>query len=196
MRTKYNKKRIRTIILIIVLLLGMSIGYSYINTSINEEGSLYIKNNTWDIEWQNIEISPGSVEKDQVPIEAHILGDTTKVEYSVILHNPGEYYEFTIDTVNTGSIDAMISKIDTRFYEVDGKTEKELPKYLEYEFVYNDGTSIMKKQLLKSKHKEKIKVRIKFKEDISKEDLPSIDETIVVKQEIGYVQADETAIEK
>ena len=196
MRTKYNKKRIRTIILIVVLLLGMSIGFSYINETIDEKGVFYVKGNTWNIHWDNIVISPGSVKDDQVPIEAHILGDTTKVEYSVVLHNPGDYYEFTIDSVNDGSMDAMIAKIDTKIYEIDGKTEKELPNYLEYEFIYNDGTTIKKNQLLKSKNKETIKVRIKYKEDISKDDLPTTDETIVVKQEIGYVQADENAIEK
>ena len=196
MRTKYNKRRLRTIILIVVLLLGMSIGYSYINTSIDEKGTFYVKSNTWDIEWQNIKIKPGSIEGNQVPIEAHILGDTTKVEYSVILKNPGEYYEFTVDSVNTGTLDAMISKIDTKIYEVDGKTEKELPNYLEYEFVYSDGTKIKEKQLLKSKQKETIKVKIKFKEDVNKEDLPSVDEAIVVKQELLYVQSDKTAKEK
>ena len=196
MRTKYNKKRIRTIILIIVLLLCMSIGYSYINNSIDEEGTFYVKSNTWDVHWENVEVAPGSIEGDQVPIQAHILGDSTKVEYSVVLKNPGEYYEFSIDTVNNGSINAMISNIDTKIYEVDGKTEKELPKYLEYDFIYNDGKDITKKQLLKTNHREKIKVRIKFKEDIKKEDLPTKDETIVVKQELVYIQADETAIEK
>ena len=196
MRTKYNKRRFKTIILILVLLIGMSIGYSYINNSINEEGIFYVKNNTWDVHFDNLEVSAGSVEGDQVPIAAHILGDTTKVEYSIILKNPGEYYEFTLDTINAGSINAMIDDITTTIYEIDGKTEKELPKYLEYDFTYSDGSEIIKGQSLNSNKSEKIKVKVKFKEDIQKEDLPNEDETLVIKQELNYVQKDDSAIDK
>lgn len=196
MRTKYNKRRFKTILLIVLLLLGMSIGYSYINRSINEEGTFYVKNNTWDVHWDNLVVSEGSIKGDQVPIEAHILGDTTKVEYSIILKNPGEYYEFTLDTVNAGSIDAMIDRINTTIYEIDGKTEKELPNYLEYEFTYVDGEQLLKRQALNSNKKDRLKVRITFKEDIQEEDLPSVDETLVIKQELTYVQKDTTAINK
>ena len=196
MRTKYNKKRIRTIILIIVLLLGMSVGFSYINDSIGETGLFYIRNNTWDIHWDNIKVSPGSIKDSQVPIKAHIMGDTTKVEYSVILKNPGEYYEFTVDSINKGSINAMVELIETKFYEEDGKTEKELPDYLEYEFVHIDGREIIKKELLKTQHKQSFRIKIKFKEDITEEQLPTKDEMIIVRQDLLYVQADESAIER
>ena len=196
MRTKYNRKRIRTIILIIVLLLCMSLGFSYITDTIDEKGILYVKSNTWDVHWDNIVVSPGSVKGDQVPIEAHILDDSTKAEYSIVLKNPGEYYEFRVDSINKGSINAMVEEIDTKFYEEDGKTEKELPNYLEYEFTHLDGRKVIKNELLKTDHIQGFKIKIKFKEDINEEDLPTKDETIIVRQSLVYVQADEKAIER
>ena len=79
MRTKYNKRRYRTLIMIIILLLCMSIGYSYLLTTLNIEGTSNIKANTWDVHWENVSVKSGSVTGDQVPIAAHILTDTTQV---------------------------------------------------------------------------------------------------------------------
>ena len=116
MRTKYNKRRFKTLIMIVVILLCMSIGYSYLLTTLNIEGTSNIKANTWDVHWENVSIKSGSVTGDQVPIAAHILTDTTQVEYSVIIKNPGDFYEFTVDAKNSGSIDNMVSVTDTKFY--------------------------------------------------------------------------------
>ena len=142
MRTKYNKRRFRTLIMIVVILLCMSIGYSYLLTTLNIEGTSNIKANTWDVHWENVSVKSGSVTGDQVPIDAYVMSDTTQVEYSVILKNPGDYYEFTVDAKNSGSLDAMVSITDTKFYESNGVTQINLPNYLEYEFLYSNGVRI------------------------------------------------------
>ena len=193
MRTKYNKRRFRTAIMIILILFCMSIGYSYLLTTLNIEGTSNIKANTWDVHWENISVKSGSVTGDQVPIAAHILTDTTQVEYSVILKNPGDYYEFTVDAKNAGSLDAMVSITDTKFYESNGVTQISLPSYLEYEFMYNDGTSIENNQLLAANSSKKLKMKLKFKDNLEGSELPTTDKTIVIRQNAIYVQADESA---
>ncbi len=195
MRTKYNKRRFRTVIMIFVLLLCMSIGYSYLLTTLNIEGTSNIKANTWDVHWENVNVKSGSVTGDQVPIAAHVMSDTTQVEYSVILKNPGEYYEFTVDAKNAGSLDAMVSITDTKFYESNGVTQINLPDYLEYEFLYSNGVRIGPNQILAANSSRTIKVKIKFKDNLDESQLPSTDKTIVIRQSITYVQADDTAIE-
>ena len=195
MRTRYNKRRFRTAIMIFVLLLCMSIGYSYLLTTLNIEGTSNIKANTWDVHWENISVKSGSVTGDQVPIAAHVMSDTTQVEYSVILKNPGEYYEFTVDAKNSGSLDAMVSITDTKFYEENGVTEINLPDYLEYEFLYSNGVRIGPNQILAANSSRTIKVKIKFKDNLDASELPTTDKTIVIRQSITYVQADDTAIE-
>ena len=195
MRTKYNKRRFRTLIMIVVILLCMSIGYSYLLTTLNIEGISNIKANTWDVHWENVNVKSGSVTGDQVPIAAHILGDTTQVEYSVILENPGDYYEFTVDAKNAGSLDAMVSIVDTKFYESNGVTQISLPYYLEYECLYSGNVAIEPNQLLTAGSSKTLIVKLKFKDDLDEVDLPTTDKTIVIRQSITYIQADENAVE-
>ena len=194
MRTKYNKRRFRTAIMILILLLCMSIGYSYLLTTLNIEGTSNIKANSWDVHWENVSVKSGSVTGDQVPIAAHVMSNTTQVEYSVILKNPGEYYEFTVDAVNAGSLDAMVSITDTKFYEANGVTQINLPNYLDYSFTYEDGVEIELNTKLEANSSETYKVRIKFKDNLDDDDLPTTDKTIVIRQSITYIQADETAL--
>ena len=193
MRTKYNKRRFRTLIMIIILLLCMSIGYSYLLTTLNIEGTSNIKANTWDVHWENVSIKSGSVTGDQVPIAAHILTDTTQVEYSVIIKNPGDFYEFTVDAKNSGSLDAMVSVTDTKFYESNGVTQISLPNYLEYSFTYEDGDVVEQNHLLEANSSETYKVILKFKDNLEESQLPTTDKTIVIRQSVTYIQADENA---
>ena len=187
MRTKYNKRRFRTAIMILILLLCMSIGYSYLLTTLNIEGTSNIKANSWDVHWENVSVKSGSVTGDQVPIAAHVMSNTTQVEYSVILKNPGEYYEFTVDAVNAGSLDAMVSITDTKFYEANGVTQINLPNYLDYSFTYEDGVEIELNTKLEANSSETYKVRIKFKDNLDDDDLPTTDKTIVIRQSITYI---------
>ena len=194
MRTKYNKRRFRTLIMIVVILLCMSIGYSYLLTTLNIEGTSNIKANTWDVHWENVNVKSGSVTGDQVPIAAHIMSNTTQAEYSVILKNPGEYYEFSVDAKNAGSIDAMVDIINTTFYESNGVTQITQPSYLEYSFTYEDGLPVSSDQILEAGQKETLKVKIKFIDDLEESELPTTDKTIVIRQSITYVQADDNAV--
>ncbi len=193
MKTKYNKRRFKTLIMIIILLLCMSIGYAYLSATLNIEGTSNIKSNTWDVHWENVSVKGGSVTGDQVPIAAHILTDTTQVEYSVTLKNPGDYYEFTVDAKNAGSLDAMVSVVDTKFYEANGVTQISLPNYLEYSFTYDDDLPVLQNQILEANQKEKLKVKIKFKDNLEESELPTTDKTIIVRHNIVYVQSDENS---
>ena len=49
---RYNKKFY--IVLIILILFGVSIGYSAINRTLNITGNSEIKQNTWDLHFQNV----------------------------------------------------------------------------------------------------------------------------------------------
>ena len=97
----YKKLSLKTrrdimILLILIFIVSITIGYALLSSNLNLTGTSTINNPTWDVHWDNIVVSPGSVKGDQVPIEAHILDDSTKAEYSIVLKNPGEYYEFSV----------------------------------------------------------------------------------------------------
>ena len=190
-----NKKK-NSIILLVLLLLGISLGYSLLSSNLNISGTTGLSNNTWNIHWSNLSVTNGSVTGTQVTTPATIKTGDTEVEYSITLSTPGDFYEFTVDAVNEGSIDAMIESFSNKTYESNGTTEKTLPTYLNYSVTYSDGIALAPKQKLAANTTEKVKVRVEFKKDIEASQLPTETDSIVFKFNVTYVQADNTAVAK
>lgn len=142
----------------------------------------------WSIFFENIQIVAGSVAAIQEP--EIIAGSKTEISYSVSLTLPREFYEFTVDVINDGTIDAMVSEVNIN------ELTSEQQKYLKYTVTYSDGISIKKYDLLKAGEKEKLKIRLEFRDDINVEDLPNTDTTITLSSNTYYVQADENAKER
>ena len=188
MRRKKNK----SIILLILLVIGISIGYAYLNTNLQINGSASIDKPTWDVYWDNIQITNGSV--DSVNIPATISQNKTEVTFNITLKEPGDFYEFTVDAVNNGTIDTMVNSLTTGVYEANGITPKSLPEYLDYKVTYIDDIPIGNYHLLVAGTIEKYKVRVEFKKDITPDQLPNSDESIVFKCGVDYVQSDESSI--
>ena len=115
-------------ILLILLIVGLGLGYAYINSDLNINGTAQVNSANWDVHWANIQVASGSVSASSPTIS-----NQTTVNYSVILDQPGDYYEFTVDAVNGGSIDAMIDTIDSK---LNGATITTLPDYLKYTVTY------------------------------------------------------------
>ncbi|MBP5678689.1 MAG: hypothetical protein J6X28_02545, partial [Bacilli bacterium] len=55
-----KKKGIISFILL-VLLIGITIGFSYLSTQLNITGTSAINNATWNVYWDNVQVTEGSV---------------------------------------------------------------------------------------------------------------------------------------
>ena len=111
MRYSYNKnKRKLDYMILIIMILVISIGYAIISTNLNILGSSQINAPTWDIHWENVSVKTGSVSASNPTIDTA----KTTVNYSVTLTIPGEYFEFTVDAVNAGTIDGMVSVVSNK----------------------------------------------------------------------------------
>ena len=181
-----DKSRSKWKFTIVLLLLLIVIGYAALNATLNINGATGIKGNTWDVHFDNVDVKDGSVEAD----EPELLENDTKVTFEVTLNEPGDKYEFTVDAVNAGTIDAMIETVT--------KTELTATqvKYVNLTIAYEDGTEIKAKDLLSVNASETILVSVEYKEDLTEEDLPTSDDPIDVSLEIEYVQADDTAVSR
>ena len=168
---------------IILLVLGLGIGYAAITTTLTIEGTTDVDANTWNVYWDNVQVTSGSVTGSQVTT-APVITDQTVVSFRVNLKEPGEFYEFTVDAVNDGTLNAMIDTI-TR--------PNNLPEYAKLTFTYNDDRELYSKQYLKAGQTEKIKIRLEYRDDINPSLLPDTDETINLQVGVTYVQADSTA---
>ena len=188
------RKRSKLIPILIILLLGITIGYAYLNTTLNINGTTNISSANWNIYWDNIQFGTNNVTDVTTP--ATISSGLTEVTFNVNFKEPGDTYEFTVDAVNDGSIDAMISTFSKGVYASNGTTPKNLPDYLEYTVTYSDGVTIAQNHLLEAGDTETYKVRVHYKEDITASQLPSTNDNYMFKFSVTYAQADNTAINK
>ena len=191
MKIREQRKK-NILVLLFVLLCSLGLGYALLQTTLTINGTSKIKGNTWDIHFANLNVTEGSVSIGTGDVAAAIQSSTTDITYTVTLNEPGDFYEFTVDAVNAGSIDGMIESVTSKLNNAPITT---LPAYLDYSVSYSDGVEILPNQYLKAGESETYKVRIEFKKDISSSDLPTSVQTLTLDFGVAYIQADNTATE-
>ena len=176
--------------IIIMIFVFLTIGYAYLTASLNINGSTLIGTPVWDVHFENVQVNEGSVTGEQVTQEPLIDTNKTTVSFHVNLKKPGDYYEFTVDAVNAGTIDAMINT----YTEFD-LTADQL-KYLDTSVTYEDGEEIAEKQQLLAGDFAVYKIVVSFKKDLSADDLPDSPDELDLEFTVEYVQKDDTSIER
>ena len=170
-------------LLVIVLILCLSIGYAVLNSTLKINGTSNIQKNTWDVHFESIYVVVGSVDAVVEPT----ISEDVNINFEVTLDKPGDYFEFYVDVVNRGTIDAIISS----FQKTPDLSDSQ-KKYLNYIIEYQNGEQITTKQLVKANSFSKIKVRVEYKKDLIASDLPTADESLNLGFIVNYVQADES----
>ena len=183
------RKKEKVVLILFILLLALGIGYAYLTTSLSINGTSSISRASWNIHFENIQVKSGSV----TPTNGAVINaDANTVTYSVTLTEPGDFYEFTVDAKNSGTIDVMISSISSK---LNGTEITTLPDYLEYYVTYEDGLVIATNQLLVANTKETYKVHIGYKSNITADQLPSTDQNLNLQFTVIYSQATDDAID-
>ena len=179
-----NRFRALYIVLSLFLLVGVSIAYAAlaVNLGIPVNGIKEIERPDWNIEFQNLKVVTGSVNAVR---PATILDSKTDIVYSVRLNNPGEFYGFIVDVVNTGSMDAKLYDI------ISTKLNSTQLRYLNYSVRYIDNSEIKINDTLDSKESKTIKVIVKFKDssELNPEDLPSNGAVLDLEYKLIYIEA-------
>ena len=180
---RYNRK-VGILYLFLVIIVGsMSIGYAFLSQTLTIDGITAFRNASWDIHFANVQPVAGSVEATTEPF----ITDDVQVEFAAALKNPGEFYSFTVDIVNAGSITAMVDS----FSILPELTEAQ-QKYLTYKITYLDGSPLHTSQRLAGHTTETLKVTFEYLDGVSLVDYPSANQTLNVVFSIHYEQADES----
>ena len=197
---KKKKNRYLTLLLI---LLAVSVGYAALSTQLKINGTTNISKNTWSVYWdeESISITQGSKGNTEPDV---VNGDdgssNTKVTWEVTLDLPGDFYEFTIDAANAGTVDAMITGITPT-------VPANLPSYISYSVTYANGTAPANNHLLAKGTKsgntiipttQKYKVRVEYLDTVTPDDLDEIDDegdTYQFSYQVTYGQATNAAID-
>ena len=168
--------------IILISVFSLTIVYAALSVTLNIQGNAQVVASSWDIKLSNPKVKSGSA-TTSVPT---ISGNT--LSFNTTLKTPGDFYEFTVDVVNNGSIDAMIDKV-TKTPELTA----DQAKYLKYEITYQNGEAISNQQLLAKNTTMPIKIRIEYRKDLVASDLPSTNTTLNMSLTLEYTQSNGNA---
>ena len=168
--------------LILVCIFTLTVAYSALSAVLTINGNARVSAADWDIYLNNPRVTSGSATTDVPEIKT-----SSTLEFSTTLNMPGDFYEFVVDVVNGGSIDAMIENV-IKNSELDASQKK----YLNYEVTYQNGESITTKQTLSKGTTMPIKVRIEYRKDLVASDLPTGQVVLDLSLTLEYVQSDGT----
>jgi len=186
-----RKKKSLTFIIVLVLMF-LGIGYAYLTTTLSINGVTDVDSNTWDVHFENVQVTSGSVSGEQVTQAPTIDVNGTTVSYHIRLKEPGDYYEFTVDAVNDGTIDAMINSVTSK---LNGTTITTLPTYLKYTITYKYSLPVQENQMIKAGESETYRIRVEYRNDINPSDLPSVSQSLSLSLEVNYIQSDNNGVE-
>jgi hypothetical protein len=183
---RFKKKN--KVMIVLIALLVVSIGYAAISTTLKITGIAAVTKQTWNIYWENPVVTSGSV-TTTVP---ELVNNDTVATWDVTLNWPGEFYEFTIDAVNAGTIDAKIK-------DLSATSTPALPSYITYTVTDSNGDPLeLNHTLAKANNgtptKETYTVRVEFDPNTSDETIASMPAatTYEYKFKIKYGQANYT----
>ena len=166
--------------IVLISIFSLTIVYAALSVTLNIQGNAEVVASKWAIHLDNVKVTSGSVSGNTPSITS-----PTTATFSTVLNMPGDFYEFTIDVVNDGSIDAMIDSVTKTPTLTSTQT-----KYLNYIIEYQNGESISTKQLVSKESFVRLKVRVEFRKDVIASDLPTTSETLNLAFTVNYVQSD------
>ena len=177
MKKKSGKKVVLS--LLALLLLTITVGYAALSTTLNINGTSKINNATWDVHFANLKVTSGSVSATK----AATIDSATEIDYNVELIKPGDFYEFTVDVTNTGTIDAKLGAAP-----ILSGVSAEQDVYTNYTVTYSDDTAIHANDKLAAGATKKLRVRVVFDRNITNSQLPTEAQTLDLKFAMNYVQ--------
>ena len=180
-----SDRKILYVILSVVLIsiFSLTIVYAALFVSLNITGNAEVVASSWNIHLDNVQLNSQSA-----TTTAPSITNATTASFSTTLNMPGDFYEFTIDVVNDGSIDAMIDSVTKT-----PTLSTEQAKYLNYIVEYQNGEAISTKQLVAKESFVRLKVRVEYRSDITSSDIPTTSETLNLAFTVNYVQSDGSA---
>ena len=181
----HNRKILYLFLCIVVIcVFSLSIAYAALFAVLNISGNADIVASTWAIHLDNVIVTKNSVDADS----PRFLSNNS-LEFDVTLNMPGDFYEFTVDVVNDGTIDAMIDSVTKT-----PTLTSEQSKYLDYVIEYRNGESIETKQLIKAGSYVKLRVKIEYRKDIDVSSLPTNSTVLDLSLTVNYIQSDDSYV--
>ena len=171
MRFRMRRISPKVLMVLAILILGIfiNVGYAYLSQDLTISGLALASKNVWGISFAedsivedvtHLDSCENNEECARVLQHPTVGQDGKSISFGITFHEKDEYYEFTVDVINNGTIDAMLNEVIK-----EGLTGNS--NYLDFTVTYSDGMPIAQyDQLLKNGGTEKIKVKVKCKSEL------------------------------
>ncbi len=162
--------KIIAIIALCLGIIGLSIAFAAMSTTLNIKSVTRYGGNEWNIHFANIDEGTvtGTASKGSVS-----LTSSTITISDIVLNKPGDAVTYTFDIVNAGAINAKIETINHSVPTFNGSGEEQttdeemIKNSFEYNLTYNDGAVINIGDELLSKTSKRVKLTISYDESAS-----------------------------
>ena len=193
---KSNGKKKAFLILLLVLLLGVTVGFATLGSTLQINGTSTIKSSTWNIggddtnpiECPSGEVctinpqNPGSLTPDDGevtpenpnPNGAIIWMDGNTVYFKHLLSVPGDVFTFNVTYTNNGTVDAKVASVNK------SQLNSTAQQYLTYTATYSNGNEVTVGDILAAGASVAFKVTVAYKSTVT--ELPDA-ETIALINE-------------
>ena len=163
-----------------LLILCLGIGFAFLTSNLTITGNTSVSGNKWSVYFDNVVVKTGSVDTD----EPELSSNDTSLDFTVSLDLPGDYYEFTVDAINDGTIDAVVKSLSMT------TLNENVSKYVRYTATYLDGTPLAEGDGLAAGETSTFKILVEYRTDINPSDLDESDVDLDLSFDINYGQSD------
>lgn len=174
------KKEYIIVGLFILVVFGISLGYSRLQTLLTINGNANIPKVSWKVHFKNLKLSEDSFTNAGANTVSIDDAETT-LTYTVTLTKPGDKFSFDVDIANDGSLDAILTSI-----EETGTAESDYinKPYFNYTVtgLPSDGEE------LNSGNTKKVTITVEFPDVDDAADLPTEDFTFTKTIKLNYAQ--------
>ncbi len=148
---KGRKTKAVAIVALIVAVLGLTVAFAALSTTLTINGTAEVNTATWDIHFENLSsaVTTGDATETTAPtiqVGANSKPNTKIGDFKVQLTKPGDSVTYTFDVKNTGTIDATLGTLTLGTPQCTSIAEPTVENdativcdNLTYELTYTDG---------------------------------------------------------
>lgn len=169
--------RALAIFAICIAVVGLTVGYSALSTSLTVNTNAKIKGSTWTIKFDGLSSNAftGLAKEGSAPQVT-----STIITVDVELLQPGDTAEYTFYVKNDGDLDAKLSALPV-FTGIPADDDA-----LSYSLTYADGTPFDVGDTLSAHTSRQLKLNVNFKDSISS--VAATDKSYTITAVLNYVQ--------
>ena len=111
MNNVFTKYKYYFIAILFLLIVGISFGYSKLMATLEIDGDVNVSPVKWNIEFVNLSITEDSFTNNNSNIVKIDPEKPNRILFNVTLDKPGDFYEFTVNIKNSGSLNAKFDSV-------------------------------------------------------------------------------------